>query len=191
MKQMKVHEKQIGDNMFYIRPFPALTAAVISGDLVSVIGPIVGELGPAIDIISSAGKKSAKAGGAGEGDGDGFDFRDMSIEDVLPAVGAALSHLGGDQLEKLIRSLLIDGENISICGDATDNETVVLDLDTMNEAFCGDIQDMFLLCYEVIRINFKGFFKKLADRSGGLRETIRQVKMSSVGATLTQAASAT
>ena len=37
MKQMEVTEKKIGDNTFYIKPFPAFVAVNISGDLASVV----------------------------------------------------------------------------------------------------------------------------------------------------------
>ena len=43
---------------------------------------------------------------------------------------------------------------------------MLLDQDTANEVFCGEIQDMFLLMWYVIQVNFSGFFKKLAARFG-------------------------
>ena len=39
-----------------------------------------------------------------------------------------------------------------------------------NEVFCEDVQDMFLLAFEVIRTNYNGFFKKLGGRFGSLIE---------------------
>ena len=38
--------------------------------------------------------------------------------------------------------------------------------DLADEVFCGEIQDMFLLCFHVIKLNFNGFFKRLGTRSG-------------------------
>ena len=43
---MKFTEKQIGENTFYIKPFPAFVAANISGDLAAVITPMIGSLAP-------------------------------------------------------------------------------------------------------------------------------------------------
>ena len=40
--------------------------------------------------------------------------------------------------------------------------------DLANEVFCEDVQDMFLLAFEVIRTNYNGFFKKLGGRFGSL-----------------------
>ena len=37
MKQFEAKSKQIGENVFYIRPFPALVAANLSGDLAAVL----------------------------------------------------------------------------------------------------------------------------------------------------------
>lgn len=33
----------------------------------------------------------------------------------------------------------------------------ILDMDIVNEIFCGDVQDMFILAFYVIRLNFNGF----------------------------------
>lgn len=42
----------------------------------------------------------------------------------------------------------------------------VLDKDLADEVFCGNVQDMFVLCVHVIKLNFNGFFEKLATLSG-------------------------
>ena len=58
--------------------------------------------------------------------------------------------------------------------------------DLANEVFCEDVQDMFLLAFEVIRTNYNGFFKKLGGRFGPLIEgltktgTPRQESMASL-----------
>lgn len=39
MKQMEITKKEIGENTFYIKPFPAFVAVNISGELVSVLSP--------------------------------------------------------------------------------------------------------------------------------------------------------
>lgn len=48
MKQMQITEAKIGENTFYIKPFPAFTAAKISGDLSALIMPIVGGVAAAM-----------------------------------------------------------------------------------------------------------------------------------------------
>ena len=157
MKQTEVSEKVIGGNNFYIKPFPAFVAANISGDLAALITPMIGGLAPLL-----AEKKVDN-------------IMDADAEDVLPAISAAFSGLSGDKFERLMKKLLIDYKNISVEAEATGGNVKVMDYDTANEVFCGDVQDMFILCFEVIRINFGGFFKKLGAQFGSLQEVVQKV----------------
>ena len=150
MKRMEVTEKQIGENTFYLRPFPAFTAANISGDLASLITPMISGLAPVF-----AGKSMDQV-------------MTMEMEDAMPAFSDAFSALSGDKVERMMKKLLVDHENISVDIPET-GKTAVLNLDLANEVFCGDVQDMFLLCFEVIKINFSGFFRKLGAQFGDLR----------------------
>lgn len=150
MKRMEVTEKQIGGNTFYLRPFPAFIAANISGELASLITPMISGLAPVF-----AGKSMDQV-------------MTMEMEDALPAFSDAFSALSGDKVERMMKKLLVDHENISVDIPET-GKTEVLNLDLANEVFCGDVQDMFLLCFEVIKINFSGFFRKLGAQFGDLR----------------------
>lgn len=150
MKRMEVTEKQIGENTFYLRPFPAFTAANISGELASLITPMISGLAPVF-----AGKSLDQV-------------MTMEMEDAMPAFSDAFSALSGDKVERMMKKLLVDHENISVDIPET-GKTAVLNLDLANEVFCGDVQDMFLLCFEVIKINFSGFFRKLGAQFGDLR----------------------
>lgn len=150
MKRMEVTEKQIGENTFYLRPFPAFTAANISGELASLITPMISGLAPVF-----AGKSMDQV-------------MTMEMEDAMPAFSDAFSALSGDKVERMMKKLLVDHENISVDIPET-GKTEVLNLDLANEVFCGDVQDMFLLCFEVIKINFSGFFRKLGAQFGDLR----------------------
>ena len=158
MKQMEVTKKKIGDNTFYIRPFPAFTAANISGELSSVMAPIIGGL-------------------AGLMDGrDADELMDMDLTEAVPSITEALGSIDGDKVEHLMQRLLITYKNVSVSGVATDGENVPLDMDTANEIFCGEIDEMILLCAEVVKVNYGGFFKKVAGRSGSLQELIQKKK---------------
>ncbi len=157
VKQMEVTEKKIGDATFYIRPFPAFVAANISGELSALIAPMLGGIAPLI-------------GGAKVDENGVADLMDMQIEDALPAFSNAFSSLSGDKFERLMKQLLINHENISVECETTEGEVKRLTYDLANEVFCGEVQDMFILCFEVIRINFKGFFKKLGNRFGLLQK---------------------
>lgn len=151
MKRMDVTEKQVGENVFYLKPFPAFTAANISGELAALITPMVSALAPLL-----GGKATAA------------DIMSVELEDAAPAITGAFSTLSGDKVERLMKKLLIENQNISVDNPDT-GRTEVLSMDLANEIFCGEVQDMFLLCFEVVKINFGGFFKKLGAQFGDLQ----------------------
>lgn len=166
MKQLEVTSKNISGNQFYIKPFPAFVAANISGDLAAVLAPMLGSLAPMVGDIGSSGNVPDLSNGLNIGD---IDISNIEVEKALPLMTSAFSTLSGDKFERLMKKLLIDNQNISVEGEATDGNVQILTSDLANEVFCGDVQDMFILCWEVIKINFKGFFKKLGTRFGSLR----------------------
>lgn len=156
MKRMDVTEKRIGENVFYLKPFPAFTAANISGELAALITPMVSGLAPLFG-----------------GNATAADIMSVELEDAAPAITGAFSSLSGDKVERLMKKLLIENRNISV-DNPENGKTEILSMDLANEIFCGEVQDMFLLCFEVIKINFGGFFKKLGAQFGdlqGLTET--------------------
>ena len=148
MKRMETTEKVVGDNTFYIRPFSAFTAANISGELSATIAPIVGALAPLLS-----------------GDGE-VRLDEIDVETVLPTVSEALGNVSGDKLEHLMRRLLVDYKNVSVEGDVTDGSAKTLTADLADEIFCGELQDMLMLCIEVLKVNFGGFFRKLGVQFG-------------------------
>ena len=150
MKQMEVTQKVIGENTFYLKPFPAFVAANISGELTALISPMLGALG----------------GVVGE-DADNFDIRNVKVDDAVPAVSKAFNGITGDKVEDLMKKLLVQHKNIAVSGPATGDATKQLDMDLANEVFCGELQDMYALCFEVIKLNYAGFFRKFGDLFGG------------------------
>ncbi len=152
MKLMEVTEKKIGECTFYIKPFPAFVSSNISGEIATVIIPVLGALAPLMG-----------------GNGDDFDIGNVNVEDAIPAISNVLSDISGDKIEKLMKKLLINYKNISVECEATNGETKVLDYDLANEIFCMELENMYILCYEVIRLNYGGFFEKLGTRFGNLK----------------------
>jgi hypothetical protein len=168
MKQMETTKKKIGDNTFYIKPFPAFKAAYITGLLAKTIGPLLGGLGG----LANKGIK----GDSEEVDVEAIMNSDM--EDVLPALAGALSEIEPEQLENLIQRLCVDYKNVSVSGEITNNDVEILTYDLANEVFCGELVDMVRLCVEVCKVNFGGFFSKLNIQSGSLQgytETLKRV----------------
>ncbi len=157
MKRMETTEKVIGENTFYIRPFSAFTAANISAELTSVLSPMIGSVGVLIGKVDDSGAEDSV---------DLADIMNLDMEKALPALAAAFGSLSGDRMEKLMLRLLVDNKNIAVEGEATDGRTVQMSKDLADEVFCGEVQDMFILCYEVIKVNYGNFFKKLVAQFG-------------------------
>ena len=147
MKQMEPTVAKVGDNKFYITPFPAFKAANLTGELASTLAPLLGVLTPLVNDES-----------------DGLMNMDVS---VAAQAMAGCSALSGDKLEILMRKLLLGGHIVvEIENENGEIEPERLDMDIANELFCGEVQDMFILCFHVIKLNFNGFFKRLANPSG-------------------------
>lgn len=170
MKRMETTEKVIGENTFYIKPFAAFTAANISGEVLSVLSPVLGGLAP---LFGDIGKEETNKAAEGESH-EAANWMDMDIEKALPSITDALGTIDGDKIEHLMKRLLVDTGNVSVEGPDTDGNVKKLDRDLADEVFCGEIQDMVILCYEVIKLNFRGFFKKLGARSGSLTKQLQR-----------------
>lgn len=159
MKQLESREVTVGENIFYIRPLPAFKAANLSGELAALVLPLVTGLTSLIP-----------AGTTAENMGNGL--FDIDVKDAGPAISAAFSSLSGDKIEAILKHLLIAGKNISV--EVPGERVQILTEDVANEVFCEDVQDMFILAFEVIRTNYNGFFKKLGGRFGPVVEALKQ-----------------
>lgn len=150
MKQTTPIVKEIGDVRFYIRPFPAFTAANMTGDLANMATPLLAAIAPiAVKAINSENGKAL----------------DTDVAELAPSLQGAFSGMSGDKLERMSRKLLIDNKNIYVELEG-EEKAKLLTQDLANEIFCEEIQDMFILMAYVIQVNFTGFFKKLAARFG-------------------------
>lgn len=150
MKRTDFRKATIGEHNFYIYPFSALKAANLSGELVKLIAPALGSIGASVDT-----KNVDK-------------LLDSDVRTLAPALSGAFGSLSGDTLETLLRKLLIVNENVAF--DNADGKTVRLTEEDLDTLFCGDVQDMYVLAFEVIRTNYGGFFAKLGSRFGGASE---------------------
>lgn len=148
LKQMEPTKETVGGYNFYIKPFAAFKAANLTGELASVLAPLLGALAPLVS-----------------------DQKEGSLMDVDAAQAAeALSNctnISGDKMEKLMQKLLLGGHIVvELPDEEGKTKAERLDMDIANEIFCGEVQDMFILCFHVIKLNFNGFFKKIAGLSG-------------------------
>lgn len=148
MKQLETKHEKVGGMNFHIRPFPAFKAANLTGELASTLAPLLGVLAPLVNDESDGG------------------LMDIDVRTAADAM-AGCTALSGDKLEQLMRKLLLGGHIVVEIPDEEGNlEAQILDMDTANEVFCGEVQDMFILCFHVIKLNFNGFFKRFAGLSG-------------------------
>lgn len=167
LKQVEPLAKTIGDSKFYITPFAAFKAANLTGELASVLAPLLGVLTPLVN--------------------DGS-LMDVDAGKAVEAMSGCTA-ISGDKLERLMKKLLLGGHIAVefVNKESGEKEGQRLDEDLTNEIFCGEIQDMFVLCFYVIQLNFNGFFKRFASLSGkaGLAEgkTLRTVLQSTESST--------
>lgn len=145
LKQVEPTIEKINGVKFYITPFPAFKAANITGELASVLVPLLGALMPLVN--------------------DDTDLMDVKVSDAADAIAGV--NIDGDKMEALIRKLILGGHIVvEVEDDKGKVEPERLDSDMADEIFCGNVQDMFILCFYVIRLNFNGFFKTLGSQFG-------------------------
>lgn len=162
MKRTEVTEVSISDHNFYLTPFPAFKATNIAGELAVLLVPIVSALIPLAGGEDDEGKAK-------------LNINDFTMEQAVPALSKAFSTVSGDKFEALIKRLLIENNNVAVEGEATNGKTERLTKDLADEIFCQDVFGMLALCWEVIKLNFAGFFAKLGTQSGSLGEALKTV----------------
>lgn len=153
LKQLEQTTVEVSGVEYRISPFPAFKAANLSGELADVLAPIFAAVVPLLDSMP-----------------DGLNT-DLSTVDVNKAAGAISNlRISGDRIEVLMRKLLLGGNIVvDYADDLGNKEPQKLTEDLANEVFCGDVQDMFVLCFKVIQLNFSGFFAKLGNRYGAAK----------------------
>ncbi|MCI9658743.1 MAG: hypothetical protein HFI14_09040 [Lachnospiraceae bacterium] len=155
LKQVTPTRVTVGDMDFYIRPFAAFKAANITGELAGVLAPVLGVLAP---LVSDTGKAAE--------DENGESILDQDAGKAAAAMANCPS-ISGSRLEKLMQALLLGGHiSFEIEEEDGNKDMKSLTRDQADEIFCGNVQDMFVLCYHVIRLNYNGFFAKLPTLSG-------------------------
>ena len=164
LKQVEPIIEEVGGTKFYITPFPAFKAANLTGELASVLAPLLGALAQLVGENDSSDE--------GENNGGLLDIDASKAAEAFSNV----SGLSGDKMENLMKKLLLGGHiRAEVENDNGDTELMRLDMDLANELFCGDVQDMFILCFHVIKLNFNGFFKKLGNLSGKVGSAVEKM----------------
>ena len=160
-KQMEPAVQQIGSNTFYIYPFPAFVSANLSGEIIALLTPMIASIASVV----------------GENKNEEKSIMDMEINEVAPHIVGAFSSLSGDKVERLLRKLLL-ANNIGVLPDG-ESDAKWLNEDICNMLFCGSTQDMFILAFYVIKVNYAGFFEKIESLPGSAKDILRE-KMETV-----------
>lgn len=152
MRQMEPTKVKVDGMNFFISPFAAFKAANLTGELAATLAPLLGALSP---LVGTSEEESEEGG-----------LMDIDAGKAAEAIGGC-SAINGDKLETLMKKLLLGG-HVVVELEKEDGtiEPERLTLDIANEVFCGNIQNMFVLCFHVIKLNFNGFFKKFAGLFG-------------------------
>ena len=149
LRQIEPTKVTVNNCNFYITPFPAFKAANLSGELASTLAPLLGAIVPLIE---------------------DSDLMDVDVNNAAKAM-MNCSAINGDRVEVLMKKLLLGGHIVvEIQNENGEIEPQRLDMDMANEIFCGEIQDMFVLCFYVIKLNFNSFFKKVVDLYGKAKQ---------------------
>ena len=117
LKQMEATNVKIGENTFFIKPFKAFEAVNLSGELTSVIAPLVGAIAPLVgneNILDSE-----------------VDVR--KVADSFSGID-----IDGNKLERLMKKLLLGG-NVVIEYEDENGETQQATLDQ-------DLAEMCKIC---------------------------------------------
>ncbi|MDR1687272.1 MAG: hypothetical protein LBS21_01510 [Clostridiales bacterium] len=154
MKQFDIAStREIEGNTFLIRPLPAFKAANMSGELAALVLPLLGSIAPMFTGKSVSSDKIADT------------FMDIDATEAAPLLANGAASLSGEKVERLLHKLLTQYGNISV-EQPDKKSTEVLTDDLANEIFCGNAQDMFILAFDVIKVNFAGFFKNAGSLFG-------------------------
>ena len=138
----EVHIKSVEDATFYVQAFNPFGAIKILGDLQNIIAPIMG------GVVGQQGEEgeNAKLG--------------ISVEAICKGLH---DYVDGDNLLRVIK-MLINPDFISVSIEGGQPKRLTDDL--VNLVFAGRTQGLFELCYEVIKINYDGFFTIFGDLFG-------------------------
>lgn len=161
-KMMQPTEQKIGGNTFYIYPLPAFTAAHLSVDMISLLAPLVGG-------ISSALSSREQDDTTGESKG----LMDMDASEAALHIAGAFSSLSADKAESLLRDLLMN-KNVVVKQEGSPDADYLTE-DKCNEIFCRNTQNMFILAFYVIKVNYKDFFESIGSRSGSVKDTVMRI----------------
>lgn len=153
LAELNIQEKTIGDNRYYVRPFPALMALELLGDLQAVLTGAVGrsisddvEVGSFLDKKINMGAAIAAIGQQLKGPVLVSFAQRLILEDYI-----SVKRLGKEEPERLSKLLF-------------------------NNIFQRNLKELFELVFFILEVNYSDFFDGLPDLSGVLTGLVHQRK---------------
>ena len=145
-------QKQVGENIFYIRPISPFKAIGLLGDIQKLIGPALGK-----------GLASFTNGG-----GDAKSLLDRKVDGSMlaEAFEALAEHVDGAKLENMVRRIL-DQQFVAVQMPQDDTPARLTEAKA-NEVFLGCPGDMFAVIAAVLEATYGDFFGKLTSLTGRL-----------------------
>lgn len=102
LKQLEPKKETIGGLNFYIRPFPAMVAANLTGDLASLLTPVLAALMPLVGNSDN------------ESDGEDGDLMDIDVNDAAASISKSMEGFSGSKVESMMKKLLITHKNVVV-----------------------------------------------------------------------------
>ena len=137
--------KTVNDVVFHVQCFDPFTALRVLGDLQRVLSPIVGSM----------------VGSANAADVESINILSKSISNICNGLH---EYVDGETLVKLIEMLVReDYISVSIEGGTPKR----LSKDLVNLVFNGNPGGVLELAYEVVKVNYGGFFTIFSTLFGG------------------------
>lgn len=153
LANVEIKEKEIGENVYFVRPFPPQNSLELLGDLQAVV---TSSLDTAVDkkddIESNTEEESVLD-------------RNINIGAIISGVG---KNLKGPVLVNFANRI-INKDFISI-KRPSDETPVKLEKNISDNIFAGRLKEMIQLMYFVLEVNYADFFENLPDLSGILQE---------------------
>lgn len=149
---MNKTEVQISGTSFFIAPFPVFVSVRITAMLTKVLSPVLGGL---VALLGSGNNEE------GTSESDAMEEAAAAI----PTFTDAMSSLNPYDFEKLMRELLITSRTIVWKNDQQPDGEILIE-ESLNALMAGNSQDVYILAYHVLKVNFKGFFEKFKSLSG-------------------------
>ena len=152
MKQ-KTTEIKIDDNVFYIQRLDPLSAIDLMVEVKDIFAGVADDsVGVLVDLATKY-------------DGNIFDANSSTA--IIPILIKAIKRLDKETVRWLINELLFKSKKVSFKFDGK-GQAEPLDNDSLNTIFDDELQNIFILCAYVLKVNFGSFFGKLPTLFGDL-----------------------